>query len=100
MDKPQIIVPRRNFLTRALAWTTAGASMTVPIHVADDPQKRVDYHLGELTKALQEQFTMEPLVGKSRCVNVWQEISDPGDIIATVSARGRLDLRTGQYIRS
>jgi hypothetical protein len=40
---------RCNFLIRALGFTAAGATVSIsPTH----PQKRIDYHLQELTKAL------------------------------------------------
>lgn len=84
----KIIAPRRNFLIRALGFTAAGATVSIPVLLADNPQKRVDYHLQELTKALQEQFPEVPLLGRSRCWENWRGCTSPGDIVATVSAAG------------
>ena len=88
MSEHQLITPRRNFLIRALGFTAAGATVSIPVLLADDPQKRVDYHLQELTKALQEQFPEVPLLGRSRCWENWRGCTSPGDIVATVRAQG------------
>jgi hypothetical protein len=84
----QLITPRRNFLIRALGFTAAGATVSVPVLLADNPQKRVDYHLQELTKALQEQYPEAKLLGRARCWEAWRGCTGPGDIIATASAHG------------
>jgi hypothetical protein len=89
MSEHQLITPRRNFLIRALGFTAAGATVSIPVLLADNPQKRVDYHLQELTKALQEQYPEAKLLGRARCSESWRGCTGPGDIIATVSAPGK-----------
>jgi hypothetical protein len=89
MSDHQLITPRRNFLIRALGFTAAGATVSIPVLLADNPQKRVDYHLQELTKALQEQYPEAKLFGRARCWTAWRGCTGPGDIIATVSANGK-----------
>ena len=91
MSEHQLITPRRNFLVRALGFTVAGASVTIPVLVADDPQKRVDYHLQELTKALQEQYPEAELSGAARCWTNWRGCTSPGDLIAVVKANGKME---------
>ena len=85
MSEHQLITPRRNFLIRALGFTAAGATVSIPVLLADNPQKRVDYHLQELTKALQEQYPEAKLFGRVRRWESWRGCTSPGDIIATVS---------------
>ena len=62
MSEHQLITPRRNFLIRALGFTAAGATVSIPVLLADDPHKRAAIHMGELVKALQEIY---PHVGLS-----------------------------------
>jgi hypothetical protein len=66
-----------------------GATVSIPVLLADNPQKRVDYHLKELTKALQEQYPEVKLFGGARCWQSWRGCTSPGDIIATVRAEGK-----------
>jgi hypothetical protein len=87
----QLITPRRNFLIRALGFTAAGATVSIPVLLADNPQKRVDYHLEELRKALQEQYPEARLIARSRNWENWRGLTGPGDSIATITAEGRLD---------
>jgi hypothetical protein len=82
----QLITPRRNFLIRALGFTAAGATVSIPVLLADNPQKRVDYHLQELTKALQEQYPEAKLIHRVRNWESWRGLTRPGDPIATVVA--------------
>lgn len=91
MAEHQLIIPRRNFLIRALGFTAAGGTVSIPVLLADSPQKRVDYHLKELTKALQEQYPEAKLLGRARCWDSWRGCTSPGDLIATVQADGRLE---------
>lgn len=48
----QVIIPRRNFLVRALGLTAAGATMALPIITMDDARARAEHHYRELQKAL------------------------------------------------
>jgi hypothetical protein len=44
-DTPtSVIVPRRNFLIRALGFTVAGATVPISIVTADDARARMDYY--------------------------------------------------------
>jgi hypothetical protein len=51
-----VIMPRRNFLIRALGFTAAGATMTLPIVTVADAKARVGYHAKELEKAFQDYY--------------------------------------------
>jgi hypothetical protein len=93
MSEHQLITPRRSFLIRALGFTAAGATVSIPVLLADNPQKRVDYHLQELTKALQEQYPEAKLFGRARRWESWRGCTSPGDIIATVRAEDGPRLR-------
>lgn len=84
----QIITPRRNFLIRALGFTAAGATVSIPVLIADNPQKRIDHHLQELTKALQEQYPEAKLIGRARRWEAWRGCTTAGDCIASVVADG------------
>jgi hypothetical protein len=89
MSEHQLITHRRNFLIRALGFTAAGATVSIPVVLADNPQRRVDYHLQELTKALQEQYPEAKLLGRARRWEAWRDCTSPGDIIATVRVDGK-----------
>jgi hypothetical protein len=88
MSEHQLITPRRNFLIRALGFTVAGASVAIPVLVVDDPQKRVNYHLREVTKALQEMYPEQTLLSAVYNYDSWKGLIQAGDIIATVRAQG------------
>jgi hypothetical protein len=79
----------KSILIRALGFTAASATVSIPVLLADNPQKRVDYHLQQLTKALQEQYPEAKLLGRTRCWEAWRGCTGPGDIIATVRADGK-----------
>ena len=55
----QLIVPRRNFLIRALGFTAAGATMAIPIVTLADARSRMDYHAKELEKAWRDYYRAE-----------------------------------------
>ena len=55
-ENPTLIVPRRNFLIRALGFTAAGATLPISIIAADDAKARMDYHEAELRKAWQDYY--------------------------------------------
>jgi hypothetical protein len=44
MENPTLILPRRNFLVRALGFTVAGATVPISIVTADDAKARIDHH--------------------------------------------------------
>jgi hypothetical protein len=50
-ERPTLIVPRRNFLVRALGFTAAGASMPISIITAGDALARIDHHETALKQA-------------------------------------------------
>jgi hypothetical protein len=54
--EPTLIVPRRNFLIRALGFTAGGAAMAVPIVTVDSPEKRLRHHLEAAGAAMRELF--------------------------------------------
>jgi hypothetical protein len=64
----------------------AGAAVSIPVPLAGSPQKRVDYHLRELTKALQEQYPEAKLISRVRNWESWAGLTRPGDHIATIAA--------------
>jgi hypothetical protein len=88
MSEHHLITPRRNFLIRALGFTAAGATIGIPLVLSDSPQKRVNYHLQELTKALQEQYPEATLLSSVRNWDSWRGLIRAGNIIATVRAHG------------
>ena len=51
-----LIVPRRNFLVRALGFTVAGATVPISIIAADDARARMDHHQAELKKARRDYY--------------------------------------------
>jgi hypothetical protein len=55
-ENPTLIVPRRNFLIRALGFTAAGATLPISIITADDARARMDHHEAELRKAWQDYY--------------------------------------------
>lgn len=56
MEKPTLILPRRNFLVRALGFTVAGATVPISIVTADDARARMDHHQAELAKAWRDYY--------------------------------------------
>lgn len=89
MSEHQLITPRRNFLIRALGFTAAGATVTIPVLVTDTLQKRIDFHLAELTKLLEQQYPGAVLLGRVRDWESWKGLMiRAGDVIATVRVHG------------
>ena len=76
MSEHQLITPRRNFLIRALGFTAAGATVSIPVLLADSPQKRVNHHIQELTKALREMYPGAPLIGEVQDFEAWHGVCD------------------------
>jgi hypothetical protein len=54
--QPTLIVPRRNFLIRALGFTIAGATVPISIITADDAKARITHHRRELERAWRDQL--------------------------------------------
>jgi hypothetical protein len=55
-EAPKLIVPRRNFLIRALGFTAAGATLPISIITADDAKARMDHHQAELERAWRDYY--------------------------------------------
>lgn len=51
-----LILPRRNFLIRALGFTAAGAAVTIPIITQDDALKRIEHHRNGLEAAMRDYY--------------------------------------------
>jgi hypothetical protein len=51
-----LILPRRNFLVRALGLTVAGATVTIPIITQDDALKRIEHHRSGLEAAMRDYY--------------------------------------------
>lgn len=51
-----LILPRRNFLVRALGLTVAGATVTIPIITQDDALKRIEHHRNGLEAAMRDYY--------------------------------------------
>jgi hypothetical protein len=56
MSGSVLITPRRNFLIRALGFTAAGASLSVPVLALQSPRERIDHHFKELAAAFQDLY--------------------------------------------
>jgi len=69
-ENPTLIVPRRNFLIRALGFTAAGATLPISIITADDAKARMDHHEAELRKAWQDYYGAHNVRGDSQRVPV------------------------------
>jgi hypothetical protein len=65
-ENPTLIVPRRNFLIRALGFTAAGATLPISIIAADDAKARMDHHEAELRKAWQDYYGPDVRVAGER----------------------------------
>jgi hypothetical protein len=55
-EQPTIILPRRNFLVRALGFTLAGATVPVAIITADDAKARITHHQAKLERAWRDYY--------------------------------------------
>jgi hypothetical protein len=59
MSELKLLIPRRNFLIRALGFTAAGAALPVGLVAADDPRARIAHHQAELEKAWRDYYGPE-----------------------------------------
>jgi hypothetical protein len=93
MSEHKLITPRRNFLIRALGFTAAGATVSIPVLLADDPHKRAELHLAELVKALQEVYPHVRLSGATINYAGWGDgaFVYPSQIIASVVVDGKME---------
>jgi hypothetical protein len=91
MSEHQLITPRRNFLIRALGFTAAGATVSIPVLLADSPEKRLAHHMEGVRRALGE---MHPgvLMETSVAHPSWRGVTYPSQILASVSVSGKLEL--------
>ena len=51
MSDATLITPRRNFLVRALGFTAAGATLSVPIVTVDSAEARLRHHMAGVEAA-------------------------------------------------
>lgn len=56
MSESILVTPRRNFLIRALGFTAAGATVSVPIITVADAKARIEHHRRELAKATHDYY--------------------------------------------
>ena len=89
----QLITPRRNFLIRALGFTVAGATVSIPVLLADNPHKRAEIHMAELVKALKEIYPHVGLSGGTIDYAGWGNGACiyPSQIIASVVVDGKME---------
>src|SRR5947209_3989211 len=62
----QVIMPRRGFLTRALGFTAAGATLALPIVTVADARARAKHHMDRLHSALNELYPGTTFTVRSR----------------------------------
>jgi hypothetical protein len=65
----QVIIPRRNFLVRALGLTAAGATMNLPIVTVADAKARMQHHIDGLQAAMGDYYGGTHISFKSN----WQD---------------------------
>jgi hypothetical protein len=73
-EQPTLIVPRRNFLIRALGFTVAGATVPISIITADDAKARIAHHQLELERAWRDFY------GPSANVRTFDRKNAPGEL--------------------
>ena len=66
MSEHKLITPRRNFLIRALGFTAAGATVSIPVLVTETPQQRLDFHLAEIAQMIHQQDPEATQSGRTR----------------------------------
>src|ERR1043166_3951729 len=52
----KVIMPRRNFLIRALGFTAAGATLSLPLVTVADAKSRIEHHVEGLKAALRDYY--------------------------------------------
>jgi hypothetical protein len=86
-----LITPRRHFL-RAFGLTAAGATLPIPILLADTPAQRIELQLTALARSLNEIYPETELTTAFRQPDpTWEVGFSPlvdGDIVAVVRASG------------
>lgn len=78
-----VLIARRNILVRALGFTAAGATLPIPLIVADTAEARISHHLAEVCRALAELHPGFSFQKAFRRRAPW-EIVTAGDIVAVV----------------
>ncbi|MFG1257315.1 hypothetical protein V5F79_08300 [Xanthobacter flavus] len=58
--KSVLITGRRNFLVRALGFTAAGATLSVPVVAMETPQERIRHHVKGLERAFADLYGVVP----------------------------------------
>jgi hypothetical protein len=89
-SEPALITHRRHFL-RAFGLTVAGATLPIPLLLADTPEQRIKLQLAELTRALQQLYPESVLYASFRRRPPHEAGFNPvngGEIIAIVKAAG------------
>jgi len=69
MDAGALITPRRNFLVRALGFTAAGATLTVPVVTLASPEDRLMHHMKGAEQAFQDLFPTAHVDLRGNCLN-------------------------------
>jgi len=85
-SEPALITHRRHFL-RAFGLTAAGATLPIPLLLADTPEQRIKLQLAELTRALQQLYPETVLSGSFRRRPPHEASLNPigiGEIVALV----------------
>lgn len=89
MTDPHLIVPRRNFLVRALGFTAAGASMAVPIVTVAAAEDRLAHHLKGVEAALRDLFPASTVQVRGNCLagahRLFSRENGPACVMVTAS---------------
>lgn len=62
-----LIIPRRNFLVRALGFTAAGAAVTVPIVEVASAEQRFEHHVRGVEAAMRDLFPGADIGVRGNC---------------------------------
>ena len=69
MSEATLIVPRRNFLIRALGFTATGAALAVPIVTMDSAEARYAHHLKGVADAMRDMLPGSHVQLRGNCLN-------------------------------
>jgi hypothetical protein len=81
-----LIIPRRNFLISAIGFTAAGATLPIPIIVAETLDARIEHHLAELCRAFAGLNPGRRFVSDYRRPTGVAYALKRGEIVATIRA--------------
>ena len=92
MSEAQLIVPRRNFLIRALGFTAAGAALPVPVVAMPSAADRLAHHLKGVETALGDLFPASQVHVRGNCLDgahslLCPESRSPACIMVTAGLR-------------